>query len=71
MKYSVKNLSAKGEFSVPNLIVDKHLRLAGGEQIKVLLFILPRFTRGYCKGAEIQRERYGGLPAVLGADECA
>lgn len=40
MKYSVKNLSGKGEFSVPNLIVDKHLRLAGGEQIKVLLFIL-------------------------------
>lgn len=40
MTYSIKVSCAENSFNVPNIIADKHLRLASGEQIKVLLYIL-------------------------------
>lgn len=40
MTFKVNSERLGSAFSVPNEIVDKHLRIAGGEQIKVLLLIL-------------------------------
>ncbi len=40
MTYSIKVSCTDNSFNVPNIIADKHLRLASGEQIKVLLYIL-------------------------------
>ncbi len=40
MTYKVNSKKSDNCFSVPNIIADKHLRLASGEQIKVLLYIL-------------------------------
>lgn len=47
MTYSVNKENIKGEFSVPNIIADKHLRLASGEQIKVLLYILRKSNKHF------------------------
>lgn len=40
MKYTINSKKCTNGFTVPDVIVDKHLRLASGEQIKVLLLIL-------------------------------
>jgi DnaD/phage-associated family protein len=40
MTYTIKSSCLKDTFTVPNIIADKHLRLASGDQIKVLLFAL-------------------------------
>ncbi len=40
MKYTVSASMLENGFTVPNDIADKHLRLVGGEQIKVLLLLL-------------------------------
>lgn len=40
MTFKVNSERLGSAFSVPNEIVDKHLRIAGGEQIKLLLLIL-------------------------------
>ena len=44
MSYSVNPLVFKSIFAVPTDIVDKHIRLANGDQLKVLLWILRNST---------------------------
>ena len=40
MSYSVNPMQFRSIFAVPTDIVDKHIRIANGDQLKVLLWIL-------------------------------
>ena len=40
MNYTVKKKIRGGVFEIPEIIADKHLKFASGEQIKVLLYVL-------------------------------
>ena len=40
MSYSINLGSWQSIFAVPSDVVDKHLKLAGGAQLKVLLWVL-------------------------------
>ncbi len=49
MTYKVNSEKLDSCFSVPNVVADKHLRLASGEQIKVLLYILRKAPKCVAK----------------------
>ena len=40
MNYTVKKKIRGGVFEIPEIIADKHLKFASGDQIKVLLYVL-------------------------------
>ena len=40
MSYKVNAAAWNGVFAIPNCVVDEHIKKAGGQQIKVLLFLL-------------------------------
>ena len=47
MGYKVNPESLSAVFMVPSQIVDKHIKLASGQQLKVLLWILRNASEGF------------------------
>ncbi len=58
MHYKVNGNLLKDSFAVPAIIADKHLRLAGGEQIKVLLLILRNSDKSLSVGEIAKALKY-------------
>lgn len=50
MNYKVNPDSLSAVFMVPSQIVDQHIKLAGGQQLKVLLWTLRHAGEGFDMG---------------------
>lgn len=48
MEFYINPLSLQGVFTVPNSIADKHLKLSGAVQLKVLLYALRHMSENIC-----------------------